>query len=186
MVSRSVRFKILNRIAQAQGTPAVAPTTSITTPVATPAPPPFQASSAYPGIRQGFNAASVQLIDQLCGLLNLSLQYASNGAVNFQVFRNNNFNFSASDTSNMDQKNLMLFSKMLYHSLLNSGNPFEQPLTAQQVQVMIQRLETSQPLMALAQTNPTGPIAQKVPGNLKTNILAYLQYLAAANPAAQR
>jgi hypothetical protein len=182
MVSRVTRLKMLKRIAQA-ATPA-APAAA--TPATPPPPPPFQASSVYPGIHKGFSSASVSLIDQLCSLLNMALHYASNGTANFQIFRNNNFNFDASASPSVDQKNLMIFSQMVYRTLLNSGNPFVQALTGQQIQDMVGKLVASTALNALSQTNPTGTIAQKVPGALKTNILTYLQYLASANPATQR
>lgn len=178
------RIKILQRIAQQAATPAVTTTTSTST--VTPAPPPFQASAVYPGIRLGFNSASVALIDQLVSLLNLALQYSSNGTANFQIFRNNNFNFDGSSTSNVDQKNLMMFSQAIYRTILNNGNPFPQALTPQEIQDMLLKLSTSASLSALSQTDPTGPIAQKVPGNLKTNITSYLQYLSSTNPVAQR
>lgn len=179
-MSNWVRLKILERIAQQttnnSGVSAI--------PATTPPPPAFQASSIYPGIRSGFNAASVVIIDQLCSLLNLALQYSSNGSANFQIFRNNSFNFDGSGAFNVDQKNLMLFSQLVYRTLLNSGNNFQQPLTTSAAQDMLRKLSTSPILSALSQINPTGVIAQKVPGNLKTNILSYLQYLSLANPIA--
>lgn len=181
MNDRLARTRLLKRIAQAQGAaPPVANT-------AAPAPPPpFQASSAYPGIRNGFNSASIALIDQLCNILNTALQYASNGKANFQIFRNNNFNFDTSGAADADQKNLMIFSQLLYRTLLNSGNPFPQLLNGAQIQNMVQRLSNLPALASLSQTNPTGIIAQKIPGNLKTNILTQLQYLTAANPVTQK
>jgi hypothetical protein len=177
---------MLRRVAQAAtGTPT-APTTTPAAAATPPPPPAFQASSVYPGIRKGFSSASVSLIDQLCSLLNMAVHYASNGKDNFQVFRNNNFNFDTSGAASVDQKNLMILSQMVYRTLLNSGNAFVQPLTGQQIQDMVGRMINSSALSSLSQINPTGTIAQKVPGNLKTNIATYLQYLISANPVTQR
>ena len=178
MSNSSIRLKILERIAQA----APAAPTTVVTPAITP-PPAFQASAVYPGVRKGFSSASVLLIDQLVNLLNMALHYSSGGKVNFQVFRNNNFNFDSSMAASVDQKNLMIFSQMLYHLLLNSGNPFSNILNGQEVRDMVSKLASSNALSALSQMNPTGTIAQKLPGNLKTNITAYLQYLSSSNPA---
>lgn len=175
------RLRLLNRIAQVAQT---APTANSTTVI--PPPPAFQASSVYPGIRKGFNSASVSIIDGLVSMLNMALQYASEGSDNFQTMRSDNFIFDASGAPSADQRNIMAFSQMVYHSLLNSGNDFQQLLNSAQIADMVKRLEQSQSLNMLSQTNPTGQLAQKVPGNLQTNILSYLQYLVGANPATQR
>lgn len=174
------RTKLLKKLAQTTSGTTTPPQQTI------PAPPPFQASSVYPGIRQGFNAASVSAIDNLVSTLNTALQYASNGTINFQTLKNNNFSFDISASPSVDQKNLLMFSQMVYRTLLNNGNAFKQPLTGQQIAEMVNTLMQSQPLNALSQTNPAGPLARQIPGNMKTNLQAYLQYLVNANPVTQR
>lgn len=179
-MNRKLRIKILEKMAQAN--PAPAPTGQPAQSPTLPPPPAFQASAIYPGIRSGFNVASVPIIDNLINLLNTAVHYASGGKVNFQVFRNENFNFDASQSPSVDQKNLMNLSKKVYTTLLNNGNGFSQPLTGQQIADMTDRLLASQEYNNLSKVNPTGPLALKIPGNLKTNIYNNLTYLRLANP----
>src|SRR5574337_575845 len=136
------RVKIIEKLAQADlGT---LPTDqAVTTKPLPPPPPEFRASLVYPGIRYGFNSASINIIDAFVSLLNTAVHYASAGAVNFQKFRNNSFNFDASVAPSVDQKNLMNLSKLVYHTLLNNGNPYSQALRSDQIADMVDRILAS-------------------------------------------
>lgn len=180
-MNRDLRLKILKKMAQADlGT--IPTDQAVQSKPAPPPPPSFQASSAYPGIRYGFNQASVAIIDNLASLLNMAAHYSSAGAINFQTFRNDNFNFDASGVPSVDQRNIMNLSKKVYHTLLNNGQEFARPLTAQQVAEMADIVLESPELNNLSHVSPTGQLALKIQGNLKTLITNYLTYLKLANP----
>jgi len=172
------RKKVLEKIAQ------TAPTVPATTPApaAVPPPPTFQASLVYPNISTGFNTTTVGIINQLVNLLNTAVHYATGGKVNFQTLRNSNFTLDASTMPSPDQKNLVNLSEKVYKNLLNNGTVFAKALTGIEVAEIIGRLINSQELNSLSSLNPSGPIAQKITGNLKTNIAAYLNYIKLANP----
>lgn len=170
------RLKWFKKIAQ----------TTTATPTETPkvlAPPPtFQASAMYPGLRTGFNTNSIRIIDNLVNLLNSGVYYSSNGQMNFQLFKNNNFNFDASAAISVDQKNLMNLSKKIFVLLLNSGNSFPKLLTGNQIHSIIDQLSSSPEFTNLSQVNQTGTLAIKIGGNLKTMISDNFNYLKLANP----
>lgn len=178
------RLKMLERLAQATGAPATtSSTTSNTSPdTSTPVPatsnntavppdPSPLASSLYPTIRTGWDSARVSIVDSLCKVLSSAANVATNGTYNLQNLRNENFQFDSSSFGSPDQKNLMLFFQKVYKTLLNNGQAFTTPLTADQVKQMVPYLLQSPELANLSAVNPTGQIAQKAPsGNFKDNI----------------
>lgn len=174
------RKKLLEKIAQT--TPV--PTDQVaneTIPASILPPPNFQASSAYPGIRKGFNAATVVLIDTLSNILNRSLHYATAGKVNFQTLRDDNFSLDISGMPSADQKNLLSLSKKLFQDFYNRGTPFAQFLTKEQVEQITNKLLSASELSNLATINPAGAIGQKVSSNLKTTITDILNNIKAVN-----
>ena len=52
---------------------------------------------------------------------------------------------------------------------------FVQQLTGQEILSRINILSSSSQLTSLSNTNPSGQLATKVQGNVKTNIISYLQ-----------
>jgi len=164
-------------MAQAAATTApVVATTSVAAP-----PPAFQASSMYPTVRKGYNPNSVQILDNFISLLNKAIHYTTSGKINFQTFKNNNFNFDASTSPSPDQKNIMNFSKKVYQNLLNNGM-FAKALTAQEINVKIDFLLKQPEYQGLSQVQPSSQLALKIGGNLKTLIFDQLTYLKNANP----
>lgn len=169
-----VRLKILQKIAQTVPTDAptstATPNATSTTPV--PADPSPLASSLYPGIRRGFDSARVAIIDSLVRMLSSAANIATNGKYNFQILRNQTFQFDPSSFTGTDQKNLMVFFLKVYKTLLNNGQTFDQPVSGEKLQQMVAYLLQSTELNNLASINPTGQIAQKspIPGNFKDNI----------------
>lgn len=145
-----------------------------------PPPPTFQASSVYP-IRSGFNAATIAIIDQFSNILNIAMHYITSGKINFQVFRNNSFNFDASSAPSVDQKNLMNFSKKVFNIIYNSGNAYDQQLSGKEIASKMDSLINCQELQNLSSLNPTGIVAQKIQGNLKTILINYLNYIKLSN-----
>ncbi len=180
MTNIKQRKSFFNKLAQAPGAPV--PTDQVAQNKTIANPPIFQASSMYPGIRNGFNETSIILIDHLVNILNTALHYASAGTINFLILKNQNFTIDASIAPSIDQKNLINLSKKIYHFLLNGGTPFAKPMPSTQLSGIIDQIIQSPELNNLSTISPTGPIAQKIPGNLKNNIILYLNYLKMANP----
>jgi len=185
MLSTKKRINLLAKIAQQAATPATS--TTATTPAtaqpATIAPPPqFQASSAYGWLSNAYNSTSISTINNLCSTLNIALHYASNGQFNFQILRDQSFQFDPSSAPSVDAKNLLNISALVYKTFLNSGNAFPTKPTGKQIKTWGDMIGASQAFLNLSQLNPTGIIAQKIQGNLKDNILNYIRYLEAANP----
>jgi hypothetical protein len=177
MISKKLRRKFLQKISQ-----TTTPTTTGTTPTTISSPPSFTASSVYPGISTGYNSGSLTIINNFVSLLNTALHYASNGQVNFQTLRNDNFNFDPSGATSVDQRNLMGIAARVYRSFLNSGQRFTKPLIGEQIAKMADLITFSPEFNNLSQVNPTGPLATKLQGNIKSLITNYMTYLKTTNP----
>ncbi len=195
MIPLKLRIKMLSKLAQAvPGSPASpasptsptspnAPTTPESTQAATiPPPPAFQASGAWGWMNNVYNSYSVSIINSLVSLLNNALHYSSNGKYNWQTLKNAGFNVDSSGGHSIDTKNLLNLSVLIYQSYLNGGNQPQQKVTGEQVAAWNNATTQNQSLLNLSQINPTGLVAQKVPGNIKENILNMLRQLAQYNP----
>ncbi len=197
-MNRKLRIRIWKKIAQvegaapapsapaapsapsAPGAPAVPTTATPSSPL--PPPPALTASEAYPSIRTGWDAARIVIIDSLGSKLNLAAHIITNGEYNLQILRDKSFNFDPSSFPSPDQKNIMLFFKKVYQLLLNSGRPFNKPLTTGQIVQLVNQLGQSPELRNLAQVNPTGTLAQKLGGNLQDMIRNDLTRLGSVAP----
>lgn len=169
------RLKFLERLAQ-MAPPTDVPTQSVanTTPV-TGTPPSFIASDYYPGMITAFQTKNIPIINGLADLLNKSLFYSSNGKIYLSWMRSVNFNFDTSGISSVDLRNLMMFTKQIYNNLFsNNGAKDEVQLTPEQIKERVNRLTMSQALENLSGTNPSGQLATKIGGNVKTLIKNYL------------
>lgn len=174
-MNRKVRLEILRKIAQAALPTAVPTDAAAKTTVVPGAPPPFKASNFYPGIVVGLQAKNVPWVDGLANILNTALFYSSNGQVSMPWMRQVNFNFSPDQSPSTDLRNIMSFTKQVYNYLFTSlGAGYQQPLTPAQLQQKVHTLQTSQFLSNLASLQPTGQLANKLGGNLKTIITNYL------------
>lgn len=172
----------LSKIAQQAATPSTGNGASTTqSPVIT-TPPTFQASGVFGWLNAAYNSQTTAMINTLITTLNIALHYASNGQFNFQILRNNGFQVDPSSASNVDAKNLLNLSMLVYKTFLNFGNQPLQKFTPVQISNWVKLVSSSQPLLNLSQLNPTSVIAQKLPGNLKDNIMNYLRYIALYNP----
>lgn len=149
--------------------PTVPGTPQNTTVPVDPSPP---ASQLYPTLRVGFDANRVGIIDALVKQLSSATNVATDGKYNLQQLRNNNFQFDPSQFSSPDQKNIMNLFNKVYKTLLNSGQTFNQAVSAQQLSNYVAIILQSPELANLSQVNPTGQIAQKqpIPGNFKDTI----------------
>lgn len=178
-----IRLKMLHRIAQttpgAPSSPA-SPTSPnsptipgvSTTQTQIPADPSPPASQLYPSLRNGYDSQRVGIIDTLVRQLSSATNTATSGQYNLQQLRNNNFQYDPSQFSSPDQKNIVGFFYKVFRTLLNSGQTFNQPVSAQQLNNYTITLLQSPELSNLSDVNPTGQIAQKAPikGNFKDSI----------------
>lgn len=181
MIPFRIRKRLLTKLAQSVNIPTeekVNEKPNIGTP------PNFSASSKYPGLRKGFSPNAITIVDNLSSYMNKALFYASDGQYNMTKLSSNNFNFSPTmiPSTNRDLKNLLLFSKEIYSHIYNSGNNYESLLNAKDYKFKINTLLQSQNLTSLAQTNPTGQLAMKMGGNIKTDIINLLNSLISISP----
>lgn len=160
-------MKILSKLAQ---TDPNVPTTQVATNKQIPPAPAITASEAYPNIRSGYSQAQIPIIDSIVQKLNIASNIATGGTYNLQILRNRGFSFDPSSFPSPDQKNLMNFFLKIFKNLLNSGNSFRTPLIPQQLTEIVEPLIQAPELKNLSQINPTGPIAQQIPGNLQQDI----------------
>ena len=171
MSNLKIRKKIFQKIAEIS-VPVTPPT-----PAAIAPPTDWMASSAYP-IQSAFNPISIGLINQLCEILHTALHYATGGKINFQTLKGLNFTMDASGMPSPDQKNLVNLSKLVYQNILIKTKK----VSPEEIDLIVNKLSHSPELNNLSSISPAGPIGQKIPGNLKTNILNILNYFKNANP----
>jgi hypothetical protein len=139
------------------------------------APPSFTASSAYPSLVIGFNTKNVPWINGLSNVLNDALYYTSNGQVNLQWMKTNNFGAGISQIPSQDLKNIMAFCKLMYtYVYTNLGQEFKQALTSEQIAEKINYIKSQPSLNNLPSSNTSGQLTTKLGGNLKTIIQNYL------------
>jgi len=183
MLSLKDRLKILSRIAQQ--TNGTLPQNTVETTAVVAPPPSFVASQIWGWLGNDYSSTTLTTINNLISLLNTVLHYSSNGQFNFQILRNEGFQVDPSGVPSIDTKNLINLSLLIYRTFLNNGNRFPQKTTPHQIATWCDMVANSQAFLNLSQLSPTGIIAQKVPGNLKDNILNFLRYLEMANPVQQ-
>jgi hypothetical protein len=168
-----LRLKILQKIAQSTidlPTTQVAQTTSVSG-----APTSFVASNLYPTIVSGFSSRNIGYINALADLLNTTIFYNSNGQLDLNRMKSNNFNVGLTSVPSADLKDLMGFSKALYNVVFtNHGQEFKKQLSPQEIAELINNLKNNQFLQNLPSTNPVGQLGTKVEGNIKTLIVNYL------------
>lgn len=187
MFSLKERLKLLTRIAQTAATSTTGlPQTTPTPAASVPPPPGVQASALWPALATAYNSQTVQQINGLVALLNTALHYSSNGQYNFQILKNDNFQVDQSGFPSMDTKNIFLVCSIVYKTFINAGHDFAAKPTGIQIKGWGDSLIASQPYLNLSQLNPTGPLAQKVRGNPKDQILAIIRAIELANPIQQR
>jgi hypothetical protein len=175
MLSRRLRLKLWEKIAQTPP-PSNLPTTQVAqTTTVSGSPPTFLATDWYPGIIVGFQAKNTPIINGLANLLNTAIFYTSNGQFSFPWMRQQNFVFGTDQFPSVDLRNLMNFSKLLYQQIFtNLGAPYQQPLTPQQIAKKIALLRSSQFLGNLSSTSPTSQLAGKIRGNVRELIANFL------------
>lgn len=138
-------------------------------------PPSFIATNNYPSLITAFDAKNLPWINQLSNVLNDSLYYCSNGQINLNWMKSNNFNSDNTQIPSTDLKKIMSFCKIIYNYLYTDlGQNYQKPLSSQQVADKIKFIYNSQPLNTLPSVMNSGQLATKIGGNLKTIIQNYL------------
>jgi len=174
MKSKLLRRKILNKLAQAQ--------TEQTTEVAPAlAPPPSVPGDIFSNLNAGYNGGTAALLIGLTNYLNSALHYASYGKDNIQKISNNNMDLSGATA---DHKNIGVIAKKVFDTFLNKKNPFSKKVAGQVVKQWSNAIITMPEYNNLSQMKPTGMIATKIQGNLKTIILDYMNGIKAQNSVA--
>lgn len=170
-MNRRERITILAKIAQT----ALPQDTTTPNTVVSGSPPTFIASNFYPSMMVGLQAKNVPWVNGLANILNTALYYTSGGKVHMPWLRQTNFNFATDQAPSADLRNILNFSKLVYNQLFtNHGANFEQALIPEQIAERIRILANSSFFNNLSQVNPTGQLASKIGGNLKTIINDYL------------
>lgn len=184
MSKQKLRLKILTKIAQQVADTATnsLPQDTVATTAVLPPPPSFIASQMWGWLGTSYNPITIVALNNLISLINLALHYSSNGQTNFQTLKNSSFQIDPSGIPSVDCRNLINLAMLIYRTFLNSGNQFAQKVTPIQIKGWADKISVSQPLLNLSQINPSGIIAQKVPGSLRDNILNYIRYLVMYNP----
>ena len=165
------RWRLLQKLSQ-QGAQAASPVTNV--------PPPTLPSILIAHLHEGYNGATVQLIVSLVQQLNAALHYASNGQDNFQKIIDNNLDLSGAAS---DEKNIGALCKRMYITFLNSRNAFTSKVTGKNITTWATAIVNSPEYNNLSQINPTGILATKLHGNLKSIILDYMNQIKQQNTA---
>lgn len=188
-MSTKARLKLLTKISQmadvATNPDETMPTSAPVTTVSVPPPPGFTASQIWGWMPSMYNPNTISTVNSLISLLNTALHFASNGQLNWQELRNDNFQIDPSGIPSVDAKNLLNLSIVVFHTFVNSGNQPPQKPNPQLIAKWCNQITNSQAFLNLSQLNPTGAVAQKIPGGLKDTILNYTRYLLMYNPVQQ-
>lgn len=169
----SLRRRILNKIAQTQPTQNEATSPAL-------APPPAVPGDVYAQLNQGFNAETVNLLKALTNYLNIALYYASDGKDSIQKISNNNMDLSGASPAH---KNIGTIAKNIYDTFLNKKNPFTKKIVPASIHQWTSNIINSPEYNNLSQVQPSGNLATKLPGNIKTTILDHINLIKAQNPA---
>ena len=157
IVNRTLRLRILHKIAQTTTTPTAA--------VKAPADGSGSASDLMPTLLKGYNPHQIEIINNLVARLSGIVNQQTMGQYNFQKLKNANFSFDPSAFPDPNTKNTMLFFQQVYKTLLNSGNAFQQAVQAQQISSWTSTLMNSSNLNQISGVEQTGLVAQQMPGN---------------------
>lgn len=183
----TARLQLLRKLSQQASAPQTTtnntqttPQTTAITPTTTP-PPTFSASQTWGWLVGAFNPTTLNALNSLVSTINIALHYASNGQTNWLELHNDGFQVDPSGTPSIDAKNLLNVSILIYRTYINSGNQPPQPFTSAQIKMFNQQIANSQAFLNLAQLDPTGAVAQRIPGGLKDTILNILRYIDTAN-----
>jgi hypothetical protein len=170
-MNRKARIDILNKIAQT----ALPQDTTTPNTVVSGSPPSFIASNFYPSMVVGLQTKNVPWVNSLANILNIALYYSSGGKINMSWLRQTNFNFATDQSPSADLRNILNFSKIVYNQLFTDhGANFQAAQSPEQIAERIRILSNSPFFNNLTQVSPTGQLASKIGGNLKTIINDYL------------
>jgi len=168
------RFNILKKIAQGAINQMVTDEVNKNKSVAG-SPTSFTATNAYPTIIQGFGANNISWINGLSNVLNDALYYTSNGQIDLNWMKSNNFNAGSSQVPSEDLKKIIAFCKAVYNYLYtNLGQNFTHLLPKDQILEKVKILTNNQSLINLPTVTNNGQLRTKIGGNLKTIIQNYL------------
>lgn len=170
---KKLRQRVLTKLAQTQPTQPETTTPSIPAP----APPP---TDLFSYLNEGYNGATVAILKALTSRLNTALHYASNGKDNFQDIVNNNMDLSGATP---DHRNVGGICQRVYNTFLNRKNSFNsKKVNPATITTWADAITSSSEYNNLSQVNPTGQLAIKLQGNLKSEILNFMNGIKQVNP----
>lgn len=176
-MNKKLRQRVLTKLAQTTPTQPTQPETTAPT-VAAPTPPP---TDLFAHLNEGFNGATVAILSTLTGRLNTALHYASQGKDNFQDIVNNNMDLSGAAP---DHRNVGGICQRLYNTFLNRKNSFTKKTDPKTIATWADAITNSSEYNNLSQVNPTGTLATKLQGNLKSELLNFMNGIKNVNPIA--
>lgn len=178
-MNKSLRYRILAKLAQTQAPQTPQSDTTPTQSVAAPTAPP---ADLFVHLAEGYNGATVALLTNLTAQLNTALHYASGGKFNFQSIVNNNMDLSGVSP---DAKNVGALSQRIYNTFLNRKNSFNgKKVPPATIHSWTAAITNSAEYNNLSQIAPTSQLSIKLGSNLKTGILNYMNSINQSNPAA--
>lgn len=171
MIARVLRKKIINKLAQAQKAQTTETTFTL-------APPPTIPGDIFAHLNEGYNGGTTALLSGLINYLNTALYYASQGKDSIQRISTNSMDLSGATP---DHRNIGMIAKKVFDTFLNKKNPFPKKVLGTVIKQWADTILTMPEYNNLTQIRPTGMIATKLQGNLKTIILDYLNSIKAQN-----
>ena len=198
MLPLKIRKRLLNKLAQAvPGSPAspTSPTSpnAPTTPASTTAqaiqpPTPFNMLTTWGWLPKIYNPNTLGYLSGIMNIINTVMHYTTAGKFSLSKSPNNIGGIDASAAGSDDGKNAVLLAKEFFDTFLNKGQELRPAPTPEQIQNWCNTITNSQPLLNLAQLNPTGPAAQqmRLPDSFRQTIVNSLEGIKRYNPAQQQ
>lgn len=141
-------------------------------------PPPAIPAVTYSYLPKAYNGSTAQAIRNMTVFLNEVMHYASDGRDNMQAMVNN----TAQQATSPDQMHINSLARLFYRTFLNMGQDFKGMIQAQTIQGWADNILNSPDYSELSKINPTGPLATKIQGNIKSRILDLMTYIKQVNP----
>lgn len=162
----NVRLKTLQKIAQTQ--------TTTPTPTQVTGNPAAVSVSMFPSVPLAWGANNVSYIQDLVDALNMGMFVLSNGKIDFDKMKQQNFNVDLSSYVASIKGVASLAKELSQKVLTNNGVPFKQALTPEEKAAIITGIRGSTTLGTISDGGITTALPAKIGGNLKTIILNLL------------
>lgn len=130
--------------------------------------------SMFPTVNLGWGANNLSLIQKMIDTINITLYQLSNGKIDFDKMRQQNFNVDLS-AYHTATKGVVSLSKIIYQQILtNNGDNYEKPLSAEEKKKRVDGIKGSIQTSTIPDGGITVSLPTKIGGNFKTLILNLL------------